>query len=180
MSMTHPASSHVNSAIGALHPGRLYNLAARASAGAMPRRLSSFIIALSLCLPALVVYTAPVDQTVTVTLSTFGAQLAPGDIHSGDVRFVVKNDASDMSHEFSLVRTDLSPDQLPMEKAGGIDADSPQILKVMATEHLAPGSRREFVVALAPGHYVYFCNIDAHHMIGMRGEFSVTSRLAGQ
>jgi len=178
--MTHPASSHFNSAIGMLHPGRLYSLAARATASGLSRRLSSFIIAVSLCLPPLVVYTAPVDQTVSVTLSAFGTQLSPGEIHTGEVRFVVKNDASDMPHDFFLVRTDLSPDKLPMEMEGKIDRDSPHILRVMATQDLAPDSRREFVVTLAPGHYVYFCNIDAHHMIGKLGEFSVTPQLAGQ
>ena len=50
----------------------------------------------------------------------------------------------------------------------------------MATEGLAPDSHREFVVTLAAGRYVYFCNIDAHQMIGMRGEFSVEPQLAGQ
>ena len=85
---------------------------------------SSFIIAISLCLPALVVYTVPADRTVT--LSTFGTRLDPGEIRSGDTRFVVKNDASDMPHEFILVRTDLPPDKLPVEKEGRIDEDSPQ------------------------------------------------------
>lgn len=178
--MTHPASSHLNSASGTLLPGRLLSLVARASASFLPGRLSSFIICLSLCLPVLVVYTAPAGQTVTVTLSTFGTQLTPDEIYSGDVRFVVKNDASDMSHEFILMRTDLPPDKLPMEEEGRIDEDSPLILRVMATEDLTPGSRREFDVTLAPGHYVYFCNIDAHHMIGMRGEFNVEPQLPGQ
>jgi len=178
--MTHLASSHRNSASATLHPGRLLSLVARASASFLASRLSSFIIGISLCLPALVVYTAPAGQTVTVTLSTFGTQLAPGEIRPGDVRFVVKNDASDMAHEFILVRTDLPPYKLPVEEDGRIDEDSPLILRVMATEDLTPGSRREFAVTLAPGHYVYFCNIDAHHMIGMRGEFSVEPQLAGQ
>jgi uncharacterized cupredoxin-like copper-binding protein len=178
--MTHPASSHRHSPSETFHPGRLRSLVTRALACVLPIRLSSVIITVSLCLPALVVYTAPAGQTVTVTMNTFGTQLDHDDILAGDVRFVVKNDASDMNHEFVLVRTDLSLDKLPVDEEGTIDEDSPLILRILATEDLKPDTRREFLVTLVPGHYVYFCNIDAHHMIGMRGEFSVEPQMAEQ
>ena len=178
--MTHPASIQRNPASSALHLYSRLSRIARASTIGRAGRLSGFIIGISLCLPALVVYTAPVGQTVSVTMSTFDTQLDTREILPGDVRFVVKNDAADMNHEFILVRTDLSPEKLPVEEEGTIDEDSPYILRIMAAEDVTPGSRREFVVTLAPGHYVYFCNINAHHMIGMRGEFTVEPRLAGQ
>jgi uncharacterized cupredoxin-like copper-binding protein len=124
-------------------------------------------------MPALAVCAPSSVQTVGVTLSTFGTTLTPDDIRPGTVRFVVENVATDMTHEFILVRTDLAPDQLPVEEDGKIDEESPPILKILTAEDVTAGSRSEVTVTLTLGHYVYFCNIDAHHMIGMRGEFTV-------
>ena len=65
-----------------------------------------------------------------------------------------------------------------MDDDGKVEEDSPRIEKIIAAEDLKPGRRSELLVHLVPGHYVYFCNINAHHMIGMRGEFTITPRFA--
>lgn len=179
--MSHHASSYHSSSSGTLYLVRLRDLVARASASFLPRRLSSsLIICLSLCLPVLVVYTVPAGPAVTVTLTSSGTRLAPGEIRSGHVRFVVKNDDADMTHGFILMRTDLPADKLPVDKQGRIDKDSPQIVRIMTTKDLPPGSSRELATTLTPGHYVYISNLDTHHMIGMGGEFSVEPQLAVQ
>ena len=81
-----------------------------------------------------------------------------------------------MTHEFFLVKTDLPQDELPLDEDGRIDEDSPLIEKVIAAEDIGPGGNGVLSVKLTPGHYVYFCNINAHHMIGMRGEFTITPK----
>ncbi len=125
---------------------------------------------------ALTVLTACIThdtQTVNVTLITYGTKVTPDKIHSGDVHFIIKNNASDLVHEFILVRTNLAPDKLPVGDDGKIDEDSLEHLKIVTAEDVAPGGSRETSVVLKPGHYVYFCNINAHHLLGMRGEFTV-------
>ena len=112
-------------------------------------------------------------QTVRVTLTTYGTKLTPDKIRPGEVTFIIKNNATDLVHEFFLVQTDLAPDKLPVGDDGKIDEDSLHFLKIVAAEDLKPGSGRVISVTLKPGHYVYFCNIDAHHMSGMRGEFTI-------
>ena len=179
--MSHPASPYHSSTSTALYLSRLRSVVARVSTGIFPSRLSSsLIICLSLCLPVLVVYTAPASQAITVTLTASGTQLAPGTVRSGHVRFVVKNDDANTTHEFIVMRTDLPPDKLPMDKEGRIDKHSPQILRIMAAKNLSPGSSREFATSLTPGHYVYFTHTGARQMTGMRGEFSVEQQRTGQ
>ena len=120
------------------------------------------------------------NQTVHVTLVTYGTTVSPAHIRPGTVRFLIRNDARHLTHEFFLVRTDLSPDKLPVGEEGKIDEDSPLIKRIVVAEDLAPGDEHDVTVRLQPGHYVYFCNIDAHHMVGMRGEFTIKPRFAAQ
>ncbi len=142
-------------------------------------RIKLFPSIAALCLGLTTVACAePGPQTVNVTLTTYGTNLSPLTPHAGNVKFVVRNNAKDMTHEFFLVRTDLAQDKLPLDENGRIDENSPQIEKVIAAEDLPPGKNSVLSVNLAPGHYVYFCNINAHHMMGMRGEFTITPRYA--
>jgi uncharacterized cupredoxin-like copper-binding protein len=119
-------------------------------------------------------------QIVTVTLTTYATKLSADKLHAGDVKFIVKNAAADLVHEFFLVKTDLPQNRLPLEDDGKVDEESPLIQKVVAAEDIAPGRRDVVSVRLQPGHYVYFCNINAHHMIGMRGEFTIEPHLAAE
>ena len=141
-------------------------------------KLFQSFVSLCLGMTTLAACAEPGPQTITVTLTTYGTSLAPHRPHAGDVKFVVKNNAKDMTHEFFLVKTDLPQDKLPVDDEGKIDEDSPQIEKIIAAEDLNPGKSSELSVNLAPGHYVYFCNINAHHMMGMRGEFTISPRFA--
>ena len=143
-------------------------------------KLSQIIMTLCLGVTALAACAESGPQTIDVTLTTYGTALSPQRPHAGDVKFVVKNVASDMTHEFFLVKTDLSQENLPVDEDGKIDENSPQIQKIIAAEDLNPGKKSELSVKLTPGHYVYFCNINAHHMIGMRGEFTVAPRFAAK
>ncbi len=138
--------------------------------------LATLIRSVLIIYPALMVLTACISrdaQTVRVTLITYDTKITPEKIRPGDVHFIIKNKATDLVHEFILVRTDLAPDQLPVGDDGKIDEDSLKHLKIVTAEDVAPGDSRETTVKLKPGHYVYFCNINAHHLLGMRGEFTV-------
>lgn len=112
-------------------------------------------------------------QTIDVTLSTYQTEFNPTTINKGEVKFVVTNSATDLVHEFYLVQTDLAPDQLPVKSDGTVDEESTQFTTIGSAEDIDPGKTSSFTVTLAPGHYVYFCNIEGHYAEGMRGEFTV-------
>lgn len=139
---------------------------------------SRTLLAVCLALPALAACTPNDTQIVSVTLTTYGTAVSPDHIRPGDVRFLVRNNARHLTHEFFLVRTNLTPDNLPLGDEGKIDEDSPLIRRIVVAEDLAPGDKHDITVKLDPGHYVYFCNIDAHHMAGMRGQFTIEPRFA--
>lgn len=137
--------------------------------GARRLAFAALAVWLSIALPAVAD-----SQVVHVSLTTFGTRLSTRAVHAGEVTFVVVNNAADLTHEFFLVRTSLRPQDLPLDEDGRIEEDSPLIEKVIAIEDLRPGAAGRATVHLAAGHYVYFCNIDNHHMVGMRGELTVT------
>jgi uncharacterized cupredoxin-like copper-binding protein len=139
----------------------------------MSTRVLRFILTLSIAVMALVACAPAGPQTVNVSLTTYTMKITPETIKTGDVKFVVKNDATDLVHEFFLVKTDLAPDKLPLDSEGRVNEDSPQIKEVGAAEDIDPGKSGEFSVKLEPGHYVYFCNVGTHYAIGMRGEFTI-------
>ena len=67
---------------------------------------------------------------------------------SGQVTFVVKNSGAEV-HNFDINGT----------KSGAL---------------LAPGTTETWTVALAPGQYLYTCDVPFHVSYGMTGTFTVT------
>jgi uncharacterized cupredoxin-like copper-binding protein len=136
-----------------------------------------FVLALSACgAPAAPAATSTPagPQIVNVSLTTYGFKLTPSNIKAGDVKFVVKNDATDLMHEIILVKTDLAPDKMPIGSDNtSIDEDSKAITIVGAVEDVEPGKSGEVVMKLTAGHYVYFCNKDNHYKLGMVGELTI-------
>jgi hypothetical protein len=100
-------------------------------------------------------------------------------IESGKVRFVVANDGSE-PHEFVIIRSDLSPDALPVVD-GKVDEERVDIVDEI--EPFAAGITERKTVDLEAGKYILICNIvervpgepvESHYENGMLTGFLVT------
>lgn len=112
-------------------------------------------------------------QAVTVDMTNYAFKLTPDSLRAGDVTFTVKNDSTDQIHEFFLVQTDLTPDKLPLTADGRVDEEATGFTVAGSAEDIDAGQSKELKVTLAPGHYVFFCNVATHYTLGMRGELTI-------
>lgn len=124
------------------------------------------LMALAACAPA-----GP--QVVNVNLTSFEITVSSKSLSAGETSFAVKNEATDVMHELILVQTDLAPDALPLTAEGRVDEESTLFSEAGGAEDIAASTSAEFTATLEPGHYVYFCNIENHYTLGMRGEITV-------
>lgn len=139
----------------------------------MHRRLFQCALLAISCLAGVPAGAAAAVQDVIVSMNNYAITVSPATMRSGQVRFHVRNDSPDRTHELLVVKTELRPDQLPVKSTGHVDENDASLEKVASSEDIAPGGSKTLLVMLTPGHYVYFCNINGHHMLGMRGEFTV-------
>jgi uncharacterized cupredoxin-like copper-binding protein len=111
---------------------------------------------------------APVD----VTLRDFGITTADPIVSGSNVAFHIHN-ASPSTHEFVLIRSDLPSDQLPIA-SNGLSVDEEQIHSVGEISKIDSESTQTLALHLAPGHYVFFCNLEGHYLGGMHGTLEVS------
>jgi len=100
---------------------------------------------------------------------------APSTLNPGSATFSISNQGPSL-HELVIMKTDLSPRDLPTTLEGGVavvDEQSPALQAVDEKEDIAPGSTVTLRVTLGPGHYVLVCNIPAHFEQGMSAEITV-------
>lgn len=121
------------------------------------------------------------DQTVTATLKEWQISLSSANLKAGKVTFHIINNG-DKEHEFVVRKTALKPDALPVNAAGEIKEDAPELAPAgepSEVANIASGSSdKTLTLTLQPGHYVIFCNLNVtellHYQKGMRTEFTVT------
>ncbi len=85
-------------------------------------------------------------------------------IAAGHVVVGIRNHAA-MLHELKVIKTDLAPDQLPVD---GATAKAKEDGKVGELTDVSGGASRKLVLELVPGKYVLICNIAGHYQLGMR------------
>ena len=85
-------------------------------------------------------------------------------IAGGHVVVGIRNHAA-MAHELKVIKTDLAPDQLPVDAA---TAKAKEDGKVGELLNIAAGASRKLVLELTPGKYVLICNVPGHYQLGMR------------
>jgi uncharacterized cupredoxin-like copper-binding protein len=85
-------------------------------------------------------------------------------ITGGHVVIGIRNHSS-MTHELKVIKTDLAPDQLPVD---GATAKAKEDGMVGGLTDIAGGASRKLVLDLVPGKYVLICNIAGHYQLGMR------------
>src|SRR2546430_1881142 len=90
-------------------------------------------------------------------------------IAAGHVVIGIRNHASTV-HELKVIKTDLAPDQLPVDSA---TAKANEDGKVGELLNIVGGASRKLVLELTPGKYVLICNVAGHYQLGMRAALVV-------
>lgn len=117
---------------------------------------------------------------IAVTLQEFSIVPATASTAAGMVTFDVSNTGPDETHEFVVVKTDLAADALPTKADGSVNEEGADLSPVDEVEDVTVGTSTSLTVDLAPGNYVFICNIlnedtgAAHYHEGMRVAFIVT------
>ena len=125
--------------------------------------LATIAIVASACAGAASTETSEVPN-LYVDISDFKLATDHPAIAAGHVVFGIRNHAS-MQHELKVIKTDLPPDQLPVD---GLTAKAKEDGKVGELLTISGGASRKLVLELAPGAYVLICNIAGHYQLGMR------------
>ena len=144
-----------------------------------PRWLAAVAAALLLLLPSACSGGSPAASasTVNVTLHDFKIESSTSESSNGDVVFRVDNRAP-VTHEFVIVRTDLPSDRLPIGP-DGLSVDEDQLRPAGEIGEVESGTRQTLALHLAPGRYVFFCNLEGHYLGGMHGVLEVQAHASG-
>ena len=102
--------------------------------------------------------------TLYVDMSDYKLVTDHPSIAAGRVVIGIRNHAA-MLHELKVIKTDLAPDQLPVD---GATAKVKEDGKVGGLDNIAGGASRKLVLDLGPGKYVLICNVAGHYQLGMR------------
>ena len=90
---------------------------------------------------------------------------APATLPAGDVTLRVRN-AGPATHEFVVVRTDLDADALPIG-SDGLSVNEDWLQFVDELDEIPMWTTASLTLHLAPGRYVFFCNLEGHYLGGM-------------
>jgi uncharacterized cupredoxin-like copper-binding protein len=113
---------------------------------------------------------APRAGVVSVTERDFKIS-APKQLAAGAILLRAHNQGPD-EHELIVAR--IGSLGLPLRSDGlTLDEEALQHSEVGVLEPGSPGSDRDLAVKLAPGRYIFFCNMAGHYMGGMHTEVVV-------
>ncbi len=118
-------------------------------------------------------------DTLNVALSEWAISPDKTVLEPGPVAFNIRNAGPDDVHELLILKTDLGPDELPVDDNGNVIENAPGVTLVGKTRPIAVGEVRRVVFDLEPGNYLLICNIwddgekEAHYGMGMRASFLV-------
>jgi plastocyanin len=104
-----------------------------------------------------------------VTVDMRDYRFAPADLTAppGKLTITAANKGR-QQHELVLLRTDESPDAIPVKSGKASESDS-----VGEISEQDPGTSGTHTFKLAAGKYVFICNVDGHYGLGMRGSLLV-------
>jgi uncharacterized cupredoxin-like copper-binding protein len=111
--------------------------------------------------------------SVTATESDFTIHLSAAHVAEGPFALVANN-RGPSAHELVVFRTSLASGKLPLDSAGNVIENSPQMVKVADSgASVPPGQSRTLYTVLTPGNYVFVCNLPGHYRLGMRAALVV-------
>ncbi len=99
---------------------------------------------------------APVASTVTVSLKEWSVEASVQQVKPGTVTFSVTN-AGTMPHDFVVIKSDLPPEQLPVDADGRVIESKVNTLGRI--DAFAAGSMQTLSLDLTPGKYLLICNV---------------------
>jgi hypothetical protein len=117
--------------------------------------------------------------SVAITLQEFAIAAAPASAPAGSVTFDVTNTGPDDVHEFVIIKTDLSPTELPTDETGAVLEEGEGMEVVDEIEDIPVDANETLTAELEAGNYALICNIysedeqEAHYAEGMRIGFTV-------
>jgi uncharacterized cupredoxin-like copper-binding protein len=115
----------------------------------------------------------PSGTPVNVLLEDFEVRGDAAVVPAGTVSFRILNQGP-TTHQLIVVRTDLDPDKLPLQRDGlTVNEDAPGIDLLDEVGGLDIDDRQSLVLELAPGHYVLYCNLEGHYLGGMHASLTV-------
>src|SRR5438105_9558950 len=106
---------------------------------------------------------------VYIDMSDFKIAADHPTIAAGHVVIGIRNHAS-TAHELKVIKTDLAPDQLPVDAATAKVTEDGKVGELL---NIAGGASRKLVLELTPGKYVLFCNVAGHYQLGMHAALEV-------
>lgn len=118
--------------------------------------------------------------SVKVTLKEWAVETDVASAPAGKVTFAVTNEGPADTHEFVVIKTDLSLIALPTDATGAVDEGGGGMVVKDEIEEVEVGTNETLEVTLEPGAYVLICNIydeteqEAHYKEGMRTSFTVS------
>jgi len=92
---------------------------------------------------------------------------------SGKSTFTISNFGA-MPHELLVFKSDLDPKAYPTDAAGDIKEEGAGVTLVSDGDNIDPMGSQVRAVDLAPGKYVFVCNIPGHFKQGMFTVVTVT------
>ncbi len=110
------------------------------------------------------------SNTVNATMTSYKIDLSSSTIKAGEVTFKVTNKATDIPHEFVILKTDLDAGKLPTNSAGLVEEDQ---FQNMGEVELDPGKSGDVNTTLEAGHYAIICNLPGHYAMGMYTNLTV-------
>jgi len=113
------------------------------------------------------------QPTVNVTLDEYHVQLSSDSIGASKVTFQITNSGHE-KHEFVILRTDITPEALPVTQTGKVTEEGTAIAHVDEIDGVSPGEKKTLTVDLKPGTYLLICNYPGHVHSGMAAFFVVT------
>jgi uncharacterized cupredoxin-like copper-binding protein len=111
--------------------------------------------------------------SVDVTEKDFAIAVDASTVDAGTIAFSIRNEGPS-PHEFVIFKTDLAPDQLPLNDDGTVDEEGEGVEHIDEVEDIAPGSTEPLEVDLDAGSYVFICNLPGHYTSGMNVGFTVS------
>jgi uncharacterized cupredoxin-like copper-binding protein len=112
---------------------------------------------------------APAGSQVVAELADYKITVNVPSVKAGSIKIGVRN-LGTMEHSFEVIKTDLAPDQLPTDAAS---AKAKEDGKVGGIASIPAGKSASVTIDLAPGKYVFICNVAGHYQLGMRTGFTV-------
>lgn len=125
---------------------------------------------------------SPSASAAEVSASPVGAQpiglsewkvVVASSIKSGTLDFTITNNGA-APHELLIFKSDLEPAAYPTDAAGDIVEEGAGVTLVSDGENIDPAGSQARTVDLAPGKYVFVCNIPGHFKQGMFTVVTVT------